>query len=158
VSTRALNDADFAARVRRVVDSRAVRGNRLLIQYVPPTGTNYSVTGTSFTEVDATNLSGHLLCTGRPIRIDLWANVAKGGGSTVLQLSVTMDGVEVTNTSNGMALVFDTGTAYTVSGWHVILTPQPGERLFSVVAKVNAGTSTIFGDGNNRIAMSVKEE
>lgn len=158
MSTRALNDAEFATKVRRAMDTRGVRGNRLTVQYIPASGTNYSVTATGFTEVDSINLAGRMVCTGRPIRIDLWANVAKGATSTVLQLSVTMDGAEVTNTSNGMALVFDTGTAYTVSGWHVIERPQPGERRFAVVAKVNAGTSTIFGDGANRIAMTVKED
>lgn len=137
---------------------RAIRRGLLVIQYVPDAGTNYSVTGTGFTELDAGNLAGRVALTGRPIRIDLWGNVNKGAGSTVLQLSVTMDGAEVTNTSNGMALVFDTGTAYSVAGWHWVLRPQPGERRFAVVAKVNAGTSTIFGDGANRICMSVEEK
>lgn len=154
----ALNDTVFAEQVRRSAEARGLRGNRLVIQYIPATGTNYSITATSFTEVDANNLAGRMVCSGRPIRISIWANVAKGATSTVINLSATMDGAEVTNTSNGMALVFDTASAYTVSGWHYIMAPNPGERRFALVAKVNAGTSTIFGDGGNRICLSVEEE
>lgn len=135
---------------------RAIKRGMLVVQYVPPTGTNYSITDTSFVEVDASNLAGRMTCTGRPIRIDLTATVAKG--TTTIALSVTIDGVEVTNTSNGMAIVFDTATATPVASWHYLMRPQPGERRFAVVAKVNAGTGTIFGDGGNRISMSVEEK
>lgn len=118
------------------------RGKLRLTQH--PT-LNYSVSSTTFAEVDTTNLAGEIDCSGRPLRIEICGFVLRG--TTVIQLSVTLDGTEVTGSGNGMAASWSAAAADHICSFFEV-TPTPGRHRLALVAKVDAGTGTIFAGAN----------
>lgn len=115
---------------------------------------NYSVTATSFAELDSANLAGVMVCTGRPVLILIAAGVQP---ASALWISVAMDGTEVTG-RGGMAYSIQSAVAgLWLSPW-AIVTPRPGPRRFAMVARVNTGTGSIFSDtSGNLVQMTVLE-
>lgn len=116
---------------------------------------NYSITSTSFTDLDALNLAGVLVCSGRPVRIDLSLG-ANRGTSTGVIFSAALDGVEVTSRYNGMAWNYNTTDEW-LSGFFVT-TPRPGPRRFSLVAKTDTGTGgTVYATNLDTVTFLVCE-
>lgn len=119
------------------------------------TSGNYTVTSTNFVELDGALLAGTLVCTGRPVRIDISAG-ATIGTSTGIILSASMDGVEVTGTYDGLAWAYQGGDLFLV-GW-TIITPRPGPRRFAFVAKLNtAGSGTVYSSTLDVAQLAVTE-
>lgn len=117
---------------------------------------NYTVSGTTFTDLDSQRLSGTMACTGRPVRIDisLGANI---GSSTGVIFSAAMDGTEVTGVYDGMAWTYTGGDEW-LAGWAVI-TPPAGLHRFSLVAKCNtaASSSTVYAGALDIVQIFVCE-
>lgn len=116
---------------------------------------HYTVTSTAWTEIDSVNLAGTLVCTGRPVRVDIETGCNKGATTGII-LSAQMDGVEVSGKTDGLIWNFSPEDLY-VSGWH-ILTPRPGPRRFAMVAAIyGAGTATMYAGAGDAIQMAVCE-
>lgn len=119
---------------------------------------NYGgLAATSWTELDPVLLRWDVWTSGRrPVELFLQARMA-GSSLSIIGLSLAWDGVEVTNATYGMVMVYD--AAYQqVSGGAVLDVPGGGEHQLSVVYRVSGGVSAgVAVDGNNRLFVSCKE-
>jgi hypothetical protein len=106
---------------------------------VTKTASNISLTSTSFTRLSP-ELEGSLVVSGRPCVATITGVITAPSGFTV---SLYMDGTEVTGKSGILEL---TGTGSGVTAPFVAIwpfTPSSGQHLFTVVAKVPGGVTTI---------------
>ena len=157
-------DARVADIVRREVSSSGVRQfltpdtipigtiDRAGFSIVYTAGSNYSITATSFAEVDAANLAGTLVASGAPIRVDFSAIVSKGTSN--IRLSVSVNGVEPTGATFGLGMATVTGS---LSGFYVIDKPTPGQVRIALMAAVDAGTGSISAGADSRVLLSARE-
>jgi hypothetical protein len=120
----------------------ANRINRGLLGPLHGGTSNYSITATTFAEVDSVNLAGTLYCTGRPVLVLVSVTVV-GRGTNQINLSVTMDGTEITGKSNGMTISLLVAQGISALA---LLTPSVGMHRFALVASVDAGTGTVYSD------------
>jgi hypothetical protein len=143
---------DLSATAAGGIDMNRLNRSMLGPLYGKASG-DYPITSLSFAEVDAPLLGGSMVCTGRPVRIEISMG-GNLGSATGLVLSAFMDGVEVTGKSDGMAWIYAGGDLW-ISGWHV-MTPTVGTHRFSLVAKaITGGSATIYT--STKVQMFVAE-
>lgn len=114
---------------------------------------NYTVSATSFAELDSALLAGVMVCTGRPVLLMVSAGVLP---TNVCWLSVSMDGTEVT-TRGGMVYTQLATTGLYISGWAMVV-PRPGPRRFAMIGRVNAGSATVYSDFSGNLTQMVAVE
>lgn len=117
---------------------------------------SYPITATSWAEVDSFNLAGTMVCSGRPVMILMALDAAIGSAGNI-EVSVAMDGVEVTGTVDGLGLI-DTASAgdFNLVNWYV-KPVSAGQHRFALVAKVNTGSGSIWSSTDDEVRMCVME-
>lgn len=122
--------------------------------YVP--SANYSLTSTTETQVDATNLGWDLWVSGkRPVALRFSMIAAAGAGA--VRFSLWWDGVEVTGTTNGMAYTASTAVQQ-LTGVACLTAPTGGRHRLELVYRVDSGTSTVYGGAaTNRVYVEAVE-
>lgn len=119
-------------------------------------GSNYTISATTFTEVDSAALSGTLECQGGPIIISANIPAAEAGAAALLAVSFTWRGEEVSGVANGLALT--ESTSYVpMAPWIYIADPGVGTGRFALVALRATANGTIFADANNMIQLLARE-
>jgi hypothetical protein len=152
---------DLSMGVRGGIDADRINRSMLgpLYGTLAVGGPNYSVTSAApaWAEIDSTRLAGAMVCSGRPVRIDISAGATKGTTQSI-QISVAMDGTEVTGVSDGMMWIDATGDQF-LTGWHV-MTPTPGVHRFAMVADVvvaGGSGALLYAGSTDIVQMSVTE-
>lgn len=119
-------------------------------------GSNYTISATTFTEVDSTALAGTLVCQGGPIIISANIPAAEAGTTALLALSFTWRGEEVSGVANGLAVT--ESTSYVpMAPWIYIADPGVGSGRFALVALRATANGTIFADASNMIQLLARE-
>ena len=156
--TRSLQDAfaDGIAQKRGdTIGIQHVARGHGSVAYVPASTSNYSVTATSLTALDTTNLRTTLIVSGkRPVRVTLGMTLIPPG-SNHIAVSVLMDGVSLRD----RIIYTDTPSTASLYGFHIIPPDSilPGEHTFDIAARVSGGTGTIYCGGSNTVSMEVTE-
>ena len=158
-------DARVADIVRREVSSNGVRQyltpntipiatvDRMAVNLAYVGTADYSITWTSFADVDSANLRLVLpACSGRPIRVRFGASMAKG--TTHVRLSLAYDGTEVTG-NIGLAQARSTVAETHCSIPWTIEAPTPGDHVLTLQALVDAGTGTVY---SNAVPITIEAE
>lgn len=115
-----------------------------------------AITATSYAPLPATPLSGDLVCSGRPVTVEIGGSAASIGTAPSLRVSVTMDGAEITGRVTGLFYT-EAASVQTWSGRPKIIVPNPGTHTFALVAHVPSGSATIKADANNGLCLMVRE-
>lgn len=156
--TRALQDAaaDGTAQKRGdVVGIQHIARGHGNVDYDPASAADYSVTATSLTALDTTNLRSTVVVSGkRPVRVQV-SMIAAAPSSQSMVMSVLMDGVAL-----APRLIYTNTTAIlTLTGFIVIPAGlvSSGEHTFDLAALVSGGTGTIYCGRSNPIRMEVTE-
>lgn len=125
------------------------------IDYNPSSASNYSITATSLTAVDTTNLRTQVDLSGdRPVRVQIMATVAAPGSQSI-DVGVLMDSVEL----DDFIVYHATTDIISQSGFAIITAENvsPGRHTFDVGAEVSSGTGTIYAGGTYAVRMTVEE-
>jgi hypothetical protein len=123
-------------------------------------GTNYSsLAATSWTALDATNLSWMITTSGkRPVEFRLSAYLATAAVQSI-SLSLAWNGVEFSGRPDGVFTVYNqTANSIPVAGFAVIDQPGPGTHTLTVVYKVSGGAGGFVEvDADRSLFVSAKE-
>lgn len=121
-------------------------------------GADYTgLSSTTWVALDSTNLSWVVWCSGRrPVELTVSGLVLATSGSNI-RLSFLMDGVEVTGTTLGMCLSWDSAATDFLTGVHRV-DPSPGSHTFQVAYSVSGGSSgAVAVSGGASLFVAVKE-
>lgn len=116
-----------------------------------------SLASTSWVALDSTNLKWTLYTSGRrPVELMVSALVLATATRNI-RLSFLLDGVEVTGTTLGMCLSWDSAATDQVTGVHRI-DPTPGAHTLAVAYSVSGGASgAVAVSGGASMFVSAKE-
>ena len=134
-----------------------VRDNLLALKS-PPTASyevneasNYTITATSFANVDSTDLSLSITTTGGDVLIGWNCTLNNNGASTINAFDVTMDGTRIGGDDGIHALFVSNGTI-PISFTYLKRSVSAGAHTFNLQCKVSAGTATIYaGAGTSNL-------
>lgn len=122
----------------------------LLALKSPPTdtyevdeGANYTITATSFTNVDATDLSLTITTTGGDVLIGWNCLLNNNGASTINSFDVTMDGTRIGG-DDGIHGLFVSNGYVPISFTRLKKGVAAGSHTFNLQCKVSGGTATIY--------------
>lgn len=145
---------DLSGGVQGGIDIDRVNRSMLGPLYGRTTG-GYTFTLAAWTEVDPVLLAGKMVCTGRPVRVDISSGLNKGAATAII-VSVTMDGTEISGKADGLMWNYTANDLF-VTGWRV-LTPPAGIHRFALVAFMSGvGTGSMYSDASDTVSMIVME-
>lgn len=109
-------------------------------------GADYSISSTTFAELDATNLKKRIECSGRPLKVRFAADQYLGSAANQAGIfRPTVDGASAVGQTEG----YTTSGGSAASGYGAIsaewtIVPSAGSHLIAIQAKTNiAGTTTV---------------
>lgn len=140
--------------VPRSIPHDTVRTEHTRVYYSPTSAGNYTISATSATEVDATNLAGLINCSGADVLVKVrirGVTVAATGG---LFIGVTWEGTAV---ESGGQWSSDSNANQGVSFFTVITSPRPGQRRFALCAHRATANGTIYSGAGNSIELLATE-
>lgn len=152
--------ADARAPARTAYGLAIENVERAFLWDVHTGGTNYSsLAATSWTALDATNLSWTITTSGkRPVEFRLSAYLATAAVQSI-SLSFAWDGVEFSGRPDGLVTVYDqTANSIPAAGFAVLNSPGPGTHTLSVVYLVSGGAGGFVEvDADRSLFVSAKE-
>lgn len=130
-----------------------VRG-RSRIFFSPSSAGNYTISATSITEVDKSNLLGAITCSGAPVRLEARIFGCAAGTSAKLNLGFFWDGVAIESTGQ---FTLNTTNKVGVTFWTEVESPSPGTHTFSLAAYRATANGTIYSGAGNSIELVARE-
>lgn len=118
----------------------------MLQSSVKRTAGNYTTTSTTFVDVDSTNLSITLTCSGKPVLLIFAGSGGNNSGGNLTVFDFTVDGTRLGGSNSGAWYEQQKVTDYGSPLFFAVpYTPTAGEHTFRVQWRVSAGTGTIQG-------------
>lgn len=152
---RALQDQSIlGSMVPQSIPANTIIRNTTLVQHTE--GSNYTISATTFTEVDATALSGFITCQGGPIILSANLPAVQAGATGSIAVSFSWRGEEVTGVNNGLAITVSTSYV-PMSPWWYIHDPGVGSGRFALLAMRATANGTIYADAGNSIQLLARE-
>lgn len=106
-----------------------------------PGAANYTISSTSFGDIDATNMKPQLTFTGNPVLVELWVGRVQITTGPLL-VTVTVDGSDIGGTgASGLAYMATSNNPLSFR-W-VITGLQSGLHTVAVQGRVGAGSATL---------------
>ena len=120
-------------------------------------GSNITVThGTSGFAALSTPLQGEVYLSGRPLLV-MVQGVIGAGASGSIALSVTVRGVDIVGTANGLPGTYTALAAQGVCGFKVVTNPAPGRAVVAVTADATTADGAVYVDGDNSLELLAVE-
>jgi hypothetical protein len=121
-------------------------------------GTDYTTTGTSMGNLDATNLYQRLECSGVTLRVAFSSAWSNSAANALNYAGVWLDGAIATGMTDGVT----SGQFYVNAGrlpvaFSAPLTPVAGSHLLGIAWRVNSTTGTMFCNANAALTVEMQE-
>lgn len=142
--------------VPRSIPHNATATARSRVYYSPTAAANYTISATSMTEVDATNLAGKIACSGAPVLLMASIRGVEAGAAAELALGFTFDGAAPAGQASG-AWATESTSFLGASFFVQIPTPRPGTRRFALAAMRVTANGLIYCGGGNSIELIAME-
>lgn len=127
-----------------------------LAEQVIGTADYSSLTATSWTAIDSTNLQWSLTTSGtRPVEL-MFSVLGLAPAAQTLYLSFLWDGTEVTSAVEGMSINVISSSLAKMHGFHTMMDVGPGTHTLALAYKVSGGTGVVYNNGF-RIFVRAKE-